>query len=231
MHRGPKPHQAWPLHCRDAHSNSLSSEGLQEQTGLRFCFGVELRRGNHHWARGQGIEGIRIHLAPSDSDRDPPTKPEQGVSAGTIDGVRIVALRKIADERGTIMHGVRSDNALSPFGEVYFKRLYEGVVNGFHVHEKLELNYICLVGMIKLVLCDLREASPTRGVIQEVFMGDDHYVLTHIPPGIANGMKGMTAPWALVCNVASHPHDPALQYRRIDPHSGEIPYSWDRKDF
>ena len=38
-----------------------------------------------------------------------------------IEGVKIVSLRKIPDERGTIMHGVRSDNILNDFGEVYLK--------------------------------------------------------------------------------------------------------------
>ena len=147
-----------------------------------------------------------------------------------IDGVIIQPLRRIPDERGTILHGVRADTALSPFGEVYFKKLYPGVVNGWHVHDFLELNYICLVGMIKLVMYDVRPDSPSRGVLQEVFFGDDNYCLVHIPPGVANGAKGMSAPFALMCNVASHAHDPSLKYRRIDPHSGEIPYDWNRRD-
>ena len=58
-----------------------------------------------------------------------------------IDGVKIVPLKKIPDERGTIMHGVRSDNILNDFGELYFKKLYQGVINGWHVHESLILNY------------------------------------------------------------------------------------------
>lgn len=157
--------------------------------------------------------------------------PPAGCTPGKIDGVLIRPLRRIPDERGVIMHGVRADNALSPFGEVYFKKLYFGVVNGWHVHETLELNYLCLTGMIKLVLCDMREGSPTRGVIEEIFFGDDNYCLVHIPPGIANGSKGLSEPFALMCNVASHAHDPGLKYLRIDPHSGEIPYIWARKDF
>lgn len=148
-----------------------------------------------------------------------------------IDGVKIVGLKKIPDERGTIMHGVRRDTMLSEFGEVYFKKLYYGVVNGWHVHERLTLNYICLVGMIKLVLCDMRPNSPTQGRIHEIFFGDDNYCLVHIPAGIANGTKGMSEPFALMTNVASEPHDPSIKYRRIDPHSGEIPYDWARHDF
>ncbi|MHB8972906.1 MAG: cupin domain-containing protein [Pirellulaceae bacterium] len=151
--------------------------------------------------------------------------------AGLIDGVVVRPLRRIPDERGTILHGVRSDNALSPFGEVYFKKIYFGVINGWHVHETLELNYICILGMLKLVLYDLRERSPTSGVLQEVFFGEDNYCLVHVPPGVANGSKGMGQPYSMLVNVASHPHDPLLKYRRIDPLAGEIPYNWARRDY
>ena len=150
--------------------------------------------------------------------------------ASSIDGVVIVPLKKIPDERGTIMHGVRADNIMNPFGEVYFKKLYKGVVNGWHVHQTLILNYLCIEGMIKLVLYDPRPQSPTYRQLQELFIGEDNYCLVHIPAGIVNGSKGMTDPYAILCNVASEPHNPKIKYYRIDPHSGEIPYDWTRKD-
>lgn len=150
---------------------------------------------------------------------------------GKIDGIKILALRKIPDERGAIYHGVRNDQLLNSFGEVYFSKIYKDAIKGWHVHESLELNYICVSGMIKLALCDMRPKSKTKGVIEEIFMGEDNYVLVHIPPGIANGSKGISSPFALVCNVASEAHNPNLKYRRIDPNSNEIPYDWKRKDF
>lgn len=150
---------------------------------------------------------------------------------GIIKGVIIRPLNKFPDERGTIMHGVRKDNILNDFGEVYFKKLYPGVINGWHVHEKLILNYICVFGMIKLVLYDMREGSSTKGTLQELFIGEDNYCLVHIPPGVANGSKGMGSPYSIMVNIASKPHDPSLKYLRIDPHSGEIPYMWARRDY
>ncbi len=157
--------------------------------------------------------------------RPPPAK------FGEIDGVTVESRRKIPDERGTILHGVRVDQLKNPFGEIYFKKLYQGVVNGWHAHETLVLNYLCIYGMVKLVLYDMRKNSPTYGTIQELFMGEDNHCMVHIPPGIANGSKGMTAPYAIMCNVASEPHDPSIKYLRIDPHSGEIPYDWARRDY
>lgn len=153
------------------------------------------------------------------------------LSKGEIEGVVTRPLKKIPDERGTIMHGVRNDNILNDFGEVYFKKLYKGVINGWHVHETLILNYICIYGMIKLVLYDMRENSPTKGILQELFIGEDNYCLVHIPAGIANGSKGLWDPYSILCNIASEPHDTGVKYLRIDPHSEEIPYNWARKDY
>lgn len=148
-----------------------------------------------------------------------------------IEGVIIRPLRKIPDERGTIMHGVRSDNILNDFGEVYFKKLYKNIINGWHVHEKMFLNYICIYKMIKVVLYDTRENSPTTGAIQEVFMGDDNYVLLHVPPGIANASTVISGDFAILCNIASQTHDPSIRYKRIDPLSSEIPYDWSRRNY
>lgn len=148
-----------------------------------------------------------------------------------IHGVKILPLRKIPDVRGTIMHGLRSDNILNNFGEVYFKKLYRGIINGWHVHETLILNYICISGMMRVVLYDLREGSPTGKQFQEIYFGDDNYCLIHIPPGIANASECLTGDYAIICNVASEPHDPQKKYRRIDPHSSEIPFNWAKKDF
>lgn len=150
---------------------------------------------------------------------------------GEIEGVIIRPLKKIPDERGTIMHGVRNDNMLNDFGELYFKKLYKNIINGWHVHETLFLNYICIHKMIKVVLYDMREDSPTKGTIQEVFIGDDNYVLLHIPPGIANASTVTNGDFAIFCNVASEQHDPSIKYNRIDPLSDEIPYEWNKKNY
>jgi dTDP-4-dehydrorhamnose 3,5-epimerase len=153
------------------------------------------------------------------------------VCVDNIAGVVVRPLRKIPDVRGTIMHGVRSDDMLNEFGEVYFKKLYRGIINGWHVHESLMLNYICVCGMMKVVLCDMRAGSETKGAVQEVFMGDDNYVLVHIPPGVANASTVICADYAILCNVASEPHNPNARYRRIDPLSDEIAYDWNRKHY
>ena len=148
-----------------------------------------------------------------------------------INGVRIEKKNRIPDVRGSILHGIRSDELTHNFGEVYFKRLRSGIINGWHVHESLELNYICIDGSLRLVLCDLRKESSTFNQIQEIVMGVENYVLVHIPFGVANATETLSFPDSLLCNIASQAHNPNLKYRRIDPLSTEIPFDWNKKNF
>lgn len=146
-----------------------------------------------------------------------------------IEGVHIHPLRQIPDERGKIMHMLRCDAPyFERFGEIYFSVVYPGVVKGWHVHTRMVLNYAVVCGMVKLVLYDSREDSPTRGEVMELFIGESNYVLVRIPPGVVNGFKGMGIQEAIVANCSTDPHDPA-EIRRIDPFQNDIPYDWGLK--
>lgn len=143
-----------------------------------------------------------------------------------IDGVLVVPLKRIPDERGTVMHMLkRTDPHFIEFGEIYFSTIYPGVVKGWHKHADMTLNYACIHGRIKLVLFDDRDGSPTKGQVMEIFLGPDNYSLVQIPPGIWNGFKGMGSEMAIVANCCTHPHDPSRSLR-LDPFDNDIPYDW-----
>jgi dTDP-4-dehydrorhamnose 3,5-epimerase len=143
-----------------------------------------------------------------------------------IHDLQIVALRRIPDERGTIMHMLRADDPhFTQFGEIYFTTLYKDVVKGWHIHQDMTLNYACIHGRIKLAVYDPRPDSPTRGSLVEVYLGPDSHLLAIIPPGLANGIKGLQAPHSLLANCASHTHQPG-RTSRIDPFDNDIPYDW-----
>jgi len=149
-----------------------------------------------------------------------------------IDDVKIIKLRKIPDERGTIYHMMRaSDEHFTKFGEIYFSKIYKNAIKGWHIHKQITLNYCVVYGMVKLVLFDERQESPTKGNIMELFIGDDNYCLVQIPIGVANGHKGITET-SLLANVPDVPHDQLIEneMKKIDPYSNNIPYNWDRKD-
>lgn len=143
-----------------------------------------------------------------------------------IDGVIITPLRQILDERGKIMHMLRcTDPHFGSFGEIYFSCVHPGAIKDWHLHRTMVLNYAVPLGKIKLVLYDDRKDSPTRGQVQEVFLGPDNYCLVTIPPLVWNGFKGLGTETAIVANCSSLPHDPEEIVRR-DPFDLSIPYSW-----
>jgi len=143
-----------------------------------------------------------------------------------IEGVRIIPLKQIPDERGKIMHMLRCDSEwFVDFGEIYFSCVYPGAIKGWHIHKKMVLNYAVPFGHIKFVLYDDRPGSPTKGNIQEIFLGPDNYCLVTVPPMIWNGFKGVGPETAIVANCASIPHDPG-EIDRMDPFDSSIPYDW-----
>jgi dTDP-4-dehydrorhamnose 3,5-epimerase len=149
-----------------------------------------------------------------------------------IHEVRTKELRVIPDERGRLMEILRSDDDLfTRFGQIYMTTTYAGVVKAWHLHRNQTDNVACIHGMVKLVLFDPREDSPTRGMVEEIFMGEHHPVLVQIPKGVYHGWKGVSQEESIVVNV------PTELYRyedpdevRLDPHDNDIPYDWTRKD-
>jgi dTDP-4-dehydrorhamnose 3,5-epimerase len=143
-----------------------------------------------------------------------------------ITGVKITPLRQFLDERGKVMHMLKvGDPAFQQFGEIYFSCIYPGAIKGWHIHKEMTLNYAVPHGHIKFVLYDERPTSPTRGEVQEIFMGPDNYCLVTVPPMVWNGFKGIGTETAVVANCSTIPHTPDEIDRR-DPFDPSIPYDW-----
>jgi dTDP-4-dehydrorhamnose 3,5-epimerase len=146
-----------------------------------------------------------------------------------IEGVGIRPLLQIPDERGKVMRMLRtSDPDFQEFGEVYFSVVFPGAIKGWHLHRRMIINYAVPFGRVKLVLFDDRPSSPTRGQLQEIFLGPDAYQLVTVPPFVWNGFKGYGTTEAIVCNCASIVHDPD-EIERLDPFTDRIPYDWSLK--
>lgn len=148
-----------------------------------------------------------------------------------IEGVKITPLRIIPDDRGKIMHIMKSsDDQFNTFGEVYCSTIYPGIVKGWHMHKKMTLNYAVIKGNIKFVLYDDRPDSTTYKQIQEIILGENQYVMVTVPTNVWNGFLGIGTEEAFVINFTDIPHDPE-EIVRMDPHqNGIIDYDWSVKD-
>ena len=149
-----------------------------------------------------------------------------------IEGAVTKKLNLIPDERGRLMEILRRDEEIfCGFGQVYLTTTYPGVVKAWHFH-KLQDDFItCVRGMLKLVLYDAREASKTKGQVNEFFIGDFNTLLVKVPRMVYHGWKCISQEEALVINVPTEPYNRETpdEYR-VDPHQNDIPYGWDRKD-
>lgn len=143
-----------------------------------------------------------------------------------IEGVRIIPKNQIIDKRGKIMHMMRNDDKnFTKFGEIYFSYSYPNTIKAWYLHKFTTINYICIIGKIKLALFDDREKSPTKGNLQELFLSTEDYNLLSIPPGIWYGFKTTENKFSIIANLTDIPHDPDEMLRRPfdDPY---INYNW-----
>jgi dTDP-4-dehydrorhamnose 3,5-epimerase len=85
--------------------------------------------------------------------------------------------------------------------------------------------------MMKVVLFDPREDSPTRGEVNEFFIGIHNSLLVQIPPLVYHGFKCVSDYEAVVINCPTQVYN----YKepdefRVPAHENNIPYDWARKD-
>ncbi len=141
-------------------------------------------------------------------------------------------MKVLADERGRLMEILRSDEEMfTKFGQIYLTTAYPGVVKGWHYHKKQVDNFVVVYGMMKIVLYDNRHGSPSKGVVNEFFMGEHNPILLRVPAGVLHGFKCISEREAIVINIPTevYHHDVPDEFR-MEAHTEQIPYDWDRHD-
>jgi dTDP-4-dehydrorhamnose 3,5-epimerase len=130
------------------------------------------------------------------------------------------------------MEMLRADDEIfRKFGQVYLTTAFPGVVKAWHFHKKQWDHFVCVRGMMKVVLYDSRDGSPTRGEVNEFFMGDQRAILVQIPPFVYHGFKCIGEHEAIIVNTPTEVYDyQNPDEYRVDPHNNDIPYKWGRKD-
>ncbi len=149
-----------------------------------------------------------------------------------IHDVIIRPLKVIPDERGRLMEIMRCDDDFySGFGQVYLSTVYPGVVKAWHYHKNQDDRFTCVKGMVKAVLYDDRPDSPTRGALNQFYVGEYNPCIVVIPRGVFHGWKCISETEAYVINIPSEPYNREHPDEfRADPHNSDIPYDWSRKD-
>jgi len=145
-----------------------------------------------------------------------------------IEGVKVKNLCVNSDERGWLMEIFRvDDDIFKKFGQVYLTTAYCGVVKAWHYHKVQTDNFVCIKGMMKVVLYDNRKDSPTYKKINEFFIGEKNYMLISIPPFVYHGFKAIGDETAFILNIPTETYNcnKPDEYK-LSPDTKEINYNW-----
>jgi len=145
-----------------------------------------------------------------------------------IDGVDVKKLTTYPDERGFFREIVRSTEEIAREGwqQISHSLMHPGVAKAWHLHATQIDWWYVPAGDLKVALYDTREGSPTRGQLQELFLGE-HYdaQLLKIPPGVAHGCRAIGATAHLIY-LTSKTYDPEHEELRIPHDDPKIGYDW-----
>jgi dTDP-4-dehydrorhamnose 3,5-epimerase len=130
-----------------------------------------------------------------------------------IEGLRVVPLRRHADERGWLME-IRRESAMpKPTRQTNVSFSRRGVIRGLHYHERGQDDlFVCLQGTARVVVLDR-----TTGETFTADIGDDNPVAVYIPGIHAHGFEALSD--LIFCYHVTEEYDPA------DPDENGIP--WD----
>jgi dTDP-4-dehydrorhamnose 3,5-epimerase len=151
----------------------------------------------------------------------------KNTDAQLIHDVSIKELVRHKDERGYFEEIIRvnDDFFKEGFAQLSHSVMYPGVIKAWHIHKtQIDWWYIDH-GTLKVALYDKRDDSPTRGVLNEFYLGEngDNLVL-RIPPGVAHGCRvmGDTAELVYITSGVYNPDEEG----RIAHDDQEIGYDW-----
>lgn len=150
----------------------------------------------------------------------------------SIHDVVIKKLVTHSDDRGYFREILRDDdNLLRRFGQTSFTKTYPGVIKAFHWHDDQDDIWYVASGMARIVLYDRRAGSPTLGVTQVIYAGEDNPVVVFIPTGVAHGYQVLgNEPVTLFYHVTKSydPKNPDEQRLPFD--DPEIGFDWSIKN-
>lgn len=126
-----------------------------------------------------------------------------------IGDVKLYPLKKIEDERGAVLHMLRSDQEhFINFGEAYFSVINSGITKGWKLHREATQFLCAPVGEVEFIIFDPRVESSTHLNFQKVVIGISNYSLLVLPPNLWYCFTAISDGAAILANCSTHPHSP-----------------------
>jgi dTDP-4-dehydrorhamnose 3,5-epimerase len=120
---------------------------------------------------------------------------EQATRVTVIDGLIVITMKQVTDERGTIREYFRRSAftasglpTIDPFLQINVTESRRGALRGLHAEAMTKVVAV-VAGEALGAYVDLRSDSPTRGVVATVALVPGVQVL--VPRGVANGFQAL----------------------------------------
>lgn len=164
-------------------------------------------------------------------------KDEQSITADwqqtsrLIDGVRVREVSNVPKDNGWLTEICRREWLETPahIDQVFQVALNPGMVSAWHAHATTTDRLFVSFGMMRIVLYDAREASPTRGVTNELRFGSLRPALVVVPPQVWHGVQNLSPGVSVLLNLVDNAYrydDP--DHWRLPPDSPQVPYRFAR---
>lgn len=134
------------------------------------------------------------------------------------------------DDRGEVceLYDPRWGWHQDPLVFVYSFTIRPGMIKGWGIHKKHEDRYFILFGDIEIVLYDVREDSPTKGLVSKIFLSERRRQLMNIPAGVWHAERNIGIKDSLVINFPTIPYDHTNPDKyRLPLDTDQIPYKFD----
>jgi dTDP-4-dehydrorhamnose 3,5-epimerase len=139
--------------------------------------------------------GVELDIAVTPLADVPTVTPEGDRLAPRIEGVLLRAATVHSDERGSLTEILNPAWRFTeePIVYVYQATIRPGQKKGWVVHREQDDRLFFDDGTAKVVLYDARAASPTKGMINELFLGSANWALLRVPAGVFHAVVNVGA--------------------------------------
>ena len=154
-------------------------------------------------------------------------------AARGIEGVELRQVRSHIDQRGSLSEVINFSDPFwrEPIVYSYSITVNPGRIKGWGMHLRQVDRHYVHCGLVRLVLFDARQDSPTHGNIQQISLGDEARGAVRIPTGVWHAVQAFGTQPAHITNFPTIPYDHANPDKQILPIDTElIPFRFDDLD-
>lgn len=150
-----------------------------------------------------------------------------------IEGVEFRATRPVAHADGHMTEVARAswDIIASPVVQVHMTTTLPGRVRGWELHRETSDRLFVVSGLVRIVVFDGRQQSPTFGKINEFLLSEKNPGLLLVAPFLYHGWKNIGTSEAVIINMPDRMYNYEAPDSLILPWESEaarelIPHRW-----